>query len=715
MENREALLGVLLLFLAGILRGQSSTAASDTGFWLIDIDEVVVTAQFSPVSSKKALHRIRRLDRQDIEARGAVTLEQLLQQELNVRVSRDRVLGSGLSLNGVSGQNVQIMIDGVPVIGRVGDHVDLGQITLTEVERVEIVDGPMSVQYGTNALGGVVNLITRKSQVRPFEGTVETQYQGIGWAAGSASVGYSPSDRLLLRANGGGLYFDGFNPPGTADGADGATRTFLWNPKNQRFFGASARYRSGEEGSVRYSINMFREQVRNPGMVRRPQFKPYAFDDEWTTQRTDHQLLQEGPLGKHLYVQTTAGWNQFHRVKNSWRVDLETADRAEVPGMADSARFSALMLRPVLASRRTEHPLSWQAGLDLRYETGSGQRIRYLSAESGDPTDFAVQGDYALFANATYAAGKRLQMQLGARIAHNTQYRAPVTPSLHLKYDCTNHLSVRASWARGFRTPSLKERFFYFVDANHFIVGNEYLTAETSSSVQIAADWKKAAQQNGLTAFSILLFANDIRDKIGLFQFEMENGMMVPVTEGGSLQYAYFNQSRFRNQGANMQIGIDFGDFSAAFGYAPTALYNPLSAQDPTVRPWSVIHEVSSSVAWRPGWHDFNVNLFVRHQDRLISYYETIDELTGEQIAGELVQDGFTMADLTMGKSFASNRLSVHAGVQNLLNVSNIAVAGQATGTHAGGDSQAVAVGRTWFVRLRITLGQDKSVFAPVK
>ncbi|MGA1581949.1 MAG: TonB-dependent receptor plug domain-containing protein [Saprospiraceae bacterium] len=672
----------------------------DTSMWMIDIDEVVVTAQVAPVSSRRAVHRVRRLDRRDIESRGAVTLDQLLRQELNVRIGQDPVLGSGLSLNGVSGQNVQIMIDGVPIIGRVGDDIDLGQVNLYQIERVEIIEGPMSVQYGTNALGGVVNLITRKSQLKRFEASAEGQHQGIGWTTANASLGFRPVERLLLQVQGGGTAFGGFNP---VEG-DAATpeRTYLWNPKNQHFGGAAARVRIGKEGMVRYSINAFHEEVRNPGILRRPQFRPYAFDDAYRTSRLDHSVRQEGTLGNNLFLQTTAAWNDFRRIKNTNRLDLESGEQTEVPGMQDTARFTSLLLRPIVASRYITGPFQWQAGLDLRRETGYGARIR-------DPKSarerYSTQGDYALFGSLSYAAADKLLVQLGARMAHNTRYRAPLTPSIHLKYDAGDALTIRASWAKGFRAPALKELFFYFVDANHFILGNDRLRAETSANAQLALDWKSTGNSKGLTSASAQFFYNDITNKIALFQFEMEGDEMVPVTNGGSLQYAYFNQARFRNVGATLRLGYTIGQFQAELGYAPILLYNPLSESDRSVQQWSAMHETSGVLTFLPDWQQLRLTLFLRQNDQLISYYETIDELTRELIAGELRQDGFTIADLTVAKPINDGRITITGGVQNLLNVTNIAVAGQATGTHAAGDSQPVAAGRTFFLRMNLNLG----------
>ena len=103
------------------------------------------------------------MDEKSIAASGASQLNQLLNSQLNFRISQDPILGSGAALNGLGGEGLTVLVDGVPVRGRLNGQVDLSQLSLNNVERVEIVNGPMAVEYGTNALAGTINLITKSN------------------------------------------------------------------------------------------------------------------------------------------------------------------------------------------------------------------------------------------------------------------------------------------------------------------------------------------------------------------------------------------------------------------------------------------------------------------------------------------------------------------------------------------------------------------------
>ncbi|MEL7342252.1 MAG: TonB-dependent receptor plug domain-containing protein, partial [Bacteroidota bacterium] len=141
--------------------GPGSIQAQTTSIDSFELEDVVITAQYQPQSLENAVQPIRVIGREKMDQMAAVSLGDVLSNELNIRLSQDIILGQSLSLQGLSGENVKIMIDGVPIIGRQGGSIDLTQINLLDIERIEVVEGPLSVNYGTNALAGTINLITK--------------------------------------------------------------------------------------------------------------------------------------------------------------------------------------------------------------------------------------------------------------------------------------------------------------------------------------------------------------------------------------------------------------------------------------------------------------------------------------------------------------------------------------------------------------------------
>ena len=159
------------------------------------LDEVVITAQYEPVPKNESINAIRTISANEIEERAAVNLNDVLRKELFFRVGQDNILGSQLSMQGISGENVKIMIDGVPVVGRLNGNIDLTQLNLNNIERIEIVEGPLAVNYGSNALAGTINLITKTAKTNETAASAEFFTESIGHFNFSGSVNQVRNNR----------------------------------------------------------------------------------------------------------------------------------------------------------------------------------------------------------------------------------------------------------------------------------------------------------------------------------------------------------------------------------------------------------------------------------------------------------------------------------------------------------------------------------------
>jgi len=115
-----------------------------------DLEGVVVTGQYKPQSVKNSVYQVRTISKEKIQKQGATKLQDVLNNELNIRFSQDAATGgSNVTMMGLSGQNVKILLDGLPLLGRQGanNEININQIDINSIERIEIVEGPMSVVY----------------------------------------------------------------------------------------------------------------------------------------------------------------------------------------------------------------------------------------------------------------------------------------------------------------------------------------------------------------------------------------------------------------------------------------------------------------------------------------------------------------------------------------------------------------------------------------
>jgi len=139
-----ATLFAVILFSSASLFAQNSIYDSSE---MEILDRVVVTAQYAPKTEKNAIYKVKVITAETIKAKAATNLTDVLRNELNVDLSFDANFGVGIELNGISKENVKLLIDGVPVIGRVNGVLDLNQINIDNLDRIEVIKGPVSVFY----------------------------------------------------------------------------------------------------------------------------------------------------------------------------------------------------------------------------------------------------------------------------------------------------------------------------------------------------------------------------------------------------------------------------------------------------------------------------------------------------------------------------------------------------------------------------------------
>jgi outer membrane receptor for ferrienterochelin and colicins len=156
-----------ILFLLGL----STSVFSQQSDTTIVLEDVVITATRSEISLEDSPVPTEVIGKEEIEKLNLITMQDLLQQK-GFFVAP--VKSGGFQLRGLSSEYVLVMIDGVPVAGRESGALDVSNINLDNVERVEIVKGSMSSLWGNHAIGGVINIITKKNGQNSL--AVNTQY-----------------------------------------------------------------------------------------------------------------------------------------------------------------------------------------------------------------------------------------------------------------------------------------------------------------------------------------------------------------------------------------------------------------------------------------------------------------------------------------------------------------------------------------------------------
>lgn len=640
----------------------------------VNLKDVTITGQFEPTVADKSVQRVRIIDRKRIEQQGAVNLRDLLTNELNVRLNQDGILGSQMSLMGLGGQNIKILIDGVPVIGRNDGNIDISQLNLNNIERVEIVEGPMSVIYGTDALGGVINLISKKPTGKQYNAGVNTYYETVGTYNIDANAGVQYKS-TQFAISGGRNFFDGYS-----ENEDPKLRVMQWKPKEQYFADAQLRFKFNKQ-SHRLFSQYFDEKITSryaPTTI--TPYEVTAFDDYFVTIRTTNSLYSDFYFNNKATLNLINSYSTFERRKLGYIKNLVTGSESLVPASdaQDTTKFKLYLLRGTYTTNSSNR-INSQLGYDVNIETGEGEKLKNGRQEIGDMAVFYVSDIRPV---------NRLTLRQGLRFIYNTRYGAPVVPSINVKYDITASLSARASYAQGFRAPSLKELSLFFVDVNHNIQGNPDLKAEHSNNFLASLTYLKE-YKSICWKTDVSLFYNQVTDMIKL----------VPSNLSTQL-YTYINLDEYRTRGLNVNTDIQYKNIRVNGGYSLTGRYTELS-KTVTSKDFLYAHEYKGNITYSFKKAKTDISVFYKYTGRFPDYIEN------SGVVYIAYTQAYQMLDASITKQFFKNRFSITAGAKNLTNVKTINYAASASAHSAGSDRQLMAMGRYYFTSIRINIAKN--------
>jgi outer membrane receptor for ferrienterochelin and colicins len=656
------------------------------------LNEVVVTGLSRPEKMKDALANYRVITKAMIQAQGAVTLDEVLKSQLNMNIGNDAVLGSTMTMQGMQGNKVKILIDGIPVNGRENGNINLSQINLNNAERIEVVQGPMSVVYGTDALGGVINIITRKDN-KPLGINLNAFYQSVGKYNLDGSVTFKAAQRNQFTLGGGRNYFDGAQPVTTTNVFNGDTvlssRSLYFKPVEQYIGNLAYNYTAKSSFRLNFASDYLKEKTTNKGSI--TTFNPFgiiANDEYYRTTRLSNRLALQGNLGKTGTWQSQNGFVVYYRTRESLIKNLNTLTEAldESQGAQDTSTFTNVYLRSSYSNK------AWK----INYTAGYDINLEYVTSLKVDGKKKEMQ-DYAVYANTSAPLIKNmLTLQLGARGTYNSNYNVPVMPSVSLLYTPIDKIQVRASYSNGFRVPSTKEMFLSFIDANHHIIGSDNLRPEQSKHIQLSGSYQAYEKDADYLQFILTGYYNDVNNGIVLVKAD---------TIATSINYTYGNVIHQSNVIGNFQIDGQWKGFHAQIGFSNN---HTLSEPDDTVK--SIpgyaafdVQEITANLTYT--WRKPQLSISV------IEKYNSSSPFMQPSIEGYVLYQGkqerYHICDASIDKKFFDKKLQLTVGVKNIFDVQQLqlsGVSGSAGGAHGGSSIGANFMPRSLFTALRLNL-----------
>jgi len=635
---------------------------------------------------------------QMIDEKGAVNMGDLLNTELNAKVMNNGNDGSSLLLQGLSGQNVKILVDGVPQVLGMSNEFDLQQLNLTNVERVELVEGPLSVQYGTNALAGTLNIITRKLDSDKNWGMgLHTFIESIGqyntglwlgksWKEWNSTLDFSYNHFPGYASD---LYQSHINNPSHT------VRGYNWSPKRM-LNGTFKLYRNWKGIDIGLQHNQLHQEIDNKGEQDAGTAYLTANDNWNVTDRWNTSLYAHGKLGENTLIDMANSYGHYRLDQTEYLVNVQNGTRKVLDNPVDL--FHTWTFRGSYSTiAREQLAFDYQLGYDLNLNGGHGESIA--------DTAKAIN-DYGFYAGVGVKMWHDMELRGLFRYIYNNRYDAssinllrmglPIVPAFSIKWEVRKALTLSASYSKAFRAPSFLELYREFINGSHYLIGNPLLIPELADNYMGIAQWR-TGEVGKEWNIRLSFYSNRIRNQIELVQ--PDRTTLPPQYQDIQVPRTYANIPLFKTRGINLTVEYREGNrFSFCPGFA-----------------W-LARSGSNSLGVFYNSYDVNANLMFRVPKtgiRLVAFYKYNGAIAqfGLDANGDLVDQrlgDYHLLDISANKGLWQGKMVLTAGVKNLLGVTDVLQTGQGTTGLVAGieDVSAVSIawGRTAFIKAALNL-----------
>ena len=450
---------------------------------------ITVTATLTEQDARTAPASVTVIDREELAARNASDLLDAVRGAPGLTLSPRQVGGrKTLALRGLEGKHTLTLIDGrrISASDDVVGHSDYqyGWLPMSAVERIEVIRGPMSALYGSEALGGVINLITRQPKDKwmgsvGVSGSVPTS-SDEGESTGSTSVfAAGPlGERLSLRVN-----------------AELAHQSPVGNRHQPLLSEIEGSHAKNGGLSARFALTP--QQTLEAGWSGGQEQRVYDTDSRGKVFRSTYDIDRSqahiGWQGKF------DGWNSQVR---AYRSEIDIVNRAS-NGAA-----------PTRPQNMVDDVLDGHASFALgAHKITLGGEWRKETLENAGLKNGADDAAHkALFAQDEIALSDTLMLTAGLRADHHAIFGSEVSPRAYLVWEASPALVVKGGFGHAFKAPTLKQISPNYVGAEgpHTFAGNGNIRPESSNSFEVGADWQVAP------AWSLraTLFNTEVKDLI---------------------------------------------------------------------------------------------------------------------------------------------------------------------------------------------------------
>lgn len=625
---------------------QSADTATDEEALMLQ--QIVVTASSVATDLRNAPASVSVINSDTFERKAVTDISEAIRTQPGVNVGFGSNGTRGVSIRGLGSSYTLILIDGKRVNAGLTTmrkyNGDLDWVPIDAIERIEVVRGPMSTLYGSDALGGVVNIITKKNSDR-WRGSVtaETLLPSNALTGSKQKLSGYVSGPIIPDV----LSFSAFGNVSKQKEADESLGGGVETPRGTRDFDLTGRltWTPSADQVIDLEAGFGRERYI-------PYLEPGEADTPTTIERTSVSLRHVGEWD--FGTSTVTGF-----MENAENKHTITDRLGDVLG-------NSITVRSYTLDGKLAMPLDyfWTDGLtigsEFRYEELDDPenlgKANTVTGTSGSPqTD---NWTAALFAENKLDIIETVHLTTGLRYDYHDMFGSHLSPRAYITWDVTPDLTFKTGWAQAFKAPDLRQLNPNWVQTSRGrgcgavggpceMVGNPDLKPETSNSFEGGLFYENSA---GLQA-GLNYFFNEIEDKITSAR------VASLITAGGTKYVQQINVDRARSQGLEGNFSIPLHDtltwtnsFTWLFESKNLETNLPLSA-DPEI-------SVHTELVWQAR-ENLSFTLSGDYYGKQVDYVTTPETLIAQNV------EPYAVANISTRYSFNEN-VDFKAGINNI-------------------------------------------------
>ena len=588
------------------------------------LNPVVVTGSGHHQRLKSTATPVHVLSSQEIKEQGITTFDGALTRMMPQVSMSPNSMGTFLRLNGLGNKYILILINGQKVTGDISNNVDLNRINMARVKRIEVLDGAASSLYGSDAIAGVINIITDQPTRDLVSLTSDTRVSGHGQLTENIA--------LDIYKNGFGSYTsfsrdraDSYriNDVEYVKGSDTETQ-----PTIAPFFTG---YRSNLVGQ-KFAYAPNEHLALNAGID-----YSYKITDRPNTRKditggTDYEMRYKG-------LRWNVGAIYKFTSRNSLQADF-TVDRFRYGKQYDVVTKTYAIDDYVQSKKQRSMEGQLKAILGLmKHSTtifGANWRKDYLTATSGNINQNAYTA--AAFAQHEMTFFDRLTATVGLRLTYHETFNWHLTPKATLMY-APGNFRLRATYSAGFRAPGLDELYYHYFSVNRgkaqIIFGNKDLKPEKSNYFSLNAEYRSNIIAVSVTGFMNRIYDMVIRQNIdvdatALAMLQGEFPEMTADQASKLERYSlYKNSDKGDVKGVQVNVSANlFTGFNLSANYVYTYARS-CSGDQWTALERSIRNAATVAANYYHSWGSYALNVNVNGRLQSKTYYPDYEDAPG--------------------------------------------------------------------------------------